>query len=189
MDRRALLQWMVATGGLAAFDRLSVRDLAQLGEETHARVADASAEPLSLTAQELRTVAAAAECIIPRTDTPGATDANVAAFIGVMMSDWYPAADAERFRAGLAALDATSRARFGVAYADARAAQQVELAQALDGEVTALRASNGTEANAHWFAMLKYLTVWGFCTSETGMRDVLRSYPRSMRYDGAAPVG
>ena len=188
MDRRALLQWMVAAGGLAAFNRLSAHDLAQLGEETHARLALAPGAALALTPQELRTVAAAAECIIPRTDTPGATDANVAAFIDVMMADWYPAADAERFRAGLAALDATSRSRFGVPYADASTAQQVELARALDAEVTALRASRGATANAHWFAMLKYLTVWGFCTSETGMRDVLKSHPGPMRYDGAAPV-
>jgi hypothetical protein len=38
------------------------------------------------------------------------------------------------------------------------------------------------------FAVLKYLTVWGFCTSEPGMREVLHSLPRPMRYDGAAPV-
>ena len=62
------------------------------------------------------------------------------------------------------------------------------MVQALDDEVMALRRTAGGAANAHWFAMLKYLTVWGFCTSEPGMREVLRSLPRPMRYDGSAPV-
>lgn len=188
MDRRVLLQWMVATGGLVAFQRLSARDLAALGASTHARLTNAQRGAEFLTPAERRIVEAAAECIIPRTDTPGATDARVADFVEVMLAEWYPAPDAERFRAGLAALDATSRATRGVAFTDATATQQAEMVQALDDEVTALRRTAGAAANAHWFAVLKYLTVWGFCTSEPGMREVLHSLPRPMRYDGAAPV-
>lgn len=189
MDRRELLQWMVATGGLAAISRFSPRDLTEMGTAAHARLATSPRVPGALTPDERRIVTAAAECIIPRTETPGATDARVADFVDVMMEDWYPDADATRFRAGLAALDAASRASFGLPYADAPTAQQVQLAQRFDDEVTALRRTSGATANEHWFAMLKYLTVWGFCTSEVGMRDVLKSFPRSMRYDGAAPVG
>ena len=35
--------------------------------------------------------------------------------------------------------------------------------------------------------MLKYLTVYGWCTSETGARE-LGIYPLAGRYDGCAPV-
>jgi hypothetical protein len=35
--------------------------------------------------------------------------------------------------------------------------------------------------------MLKYLTVYGYCTSEAGMR-ALGLYPMAGRYDGCAPV-
>lgn len=189
MDRRDLLQWMIATGGMAAFSRFSPRDVTEMGTAAHARLSAASRVPGALTPDELRIVTAAAECIIPRTDTPGATDARVAEFVDVMLGDWYPADDSARFRAGIATLDAASRATFGVTYADASTAQQVQLAQRFDDEVTALRRTSGAAANQHWFAMLKYLTVWGFCTSEAGMREVLKSFPRPMRYDGAAPVG
>lgn len=188
MERRALLQWLVATGGLAAMHRLSAQDLDALGAEGHARAAIGGAPPAALTAQESRTIAAVAECIIPRTETPGATDARVADFVGVMLRDWYPASDAVRLREGLAALDATSRARFGAAYAEVSVAQQVQLAQQFDDEVTALRRSADGRADGHWFAMLKYLTVWGYCTSEVAMRDVFHNIERPMRYDGAAPV-
>jgi hypothetical protein len=168
LDRRDLLQWMVATGGLAALRRFSPRDLTEMGMAAHARLATSPRVPGTLTPDERRIVTAAAECIIPRTETPGATDARVA---------------------GLETLDAASRASFGLPYAEASTAQQVLLAQRFDDEVTVLRRTSGATANQHWFAMLKYLTVWGFCTSKVGMRDVLKSFPRPMRYDGAAPVG
>lgn len=188
MDRRDLLQWMVATGGLAAFSRFSPRDLSEMGTAAHARLATSPRMPGALTPDERRIVTAAAECIIPRTETPGATDARVADFVDVMMREWYSEADTTRFRAGLATLDAASRASVGLPYAEASTAQQVQLARRFDDEVTVLRRTSGAAANEHWFAMLKYLTVWGFCTSEVGMRDVLKTFPRPMRYDGAAPV-
>ncbi len=187
MDRRLMLEWLVATGGLAAIKRLSADELAEFGARLHMR-GDAGAAELLLSPDELRTVTAVAECIIPATETPGATEAGVAAFVNVMLSDWYPAPDAERFRVGLRALDDLSQRRFGAAYADATASRQVELAQELDGEVAALRRRDPGAAAAHWFATLKFLTVWGYCTSEVAMRQVLKSYPRAMRYDGAAPA-
>lgn len=188
MERRALLQWMVSTGGLAAFARLSPRDLLALGEETHARLRDAASAGTILSPEEVRTVTAAAECIIPRTATPGATDAGVNAFIELMIADWYPTPDVERFRAGLATLKNVSMTRFAKPFADLSSKEQVQLVQALDDEVTALRRMDPSHANAHWFAMLKYLTVWGYCTSEVAMRDVLHTHPRAMKYDGFAPV-
>jgi len=141
MDRRALLQWMVATGGLAAFSRLSARDLVEIGEGAHRSASAAAHATGMLSPDEVRAVAAAAECIIPRTDTPGATDAGVAAFVDVMLADWYPVDDAARFRAGLATLDTTSRARFARPFADLPTGQQVELVAALDDDVSVLRRS------------------------------------------------
>lgn len=134
-------------------------------------------------------VTAIAEQVIPRTDTPGATDANVASFVSVMLADWYPAADAERFREGLAQFEASSTRELGGAFADAPPSRQAELVQALDAEVSALRRANASAANAHWFGMLKFLTVWGYCTSEVAMKELFHAVPRPTRYDGAAPVG
>lgn len=194
MDRRDLLQWMLATGGMAAMSRLDVDDLLRVGEAAHGQLATRPArqpQPPSvrgLTPDEHAVVTAAAECIIPRTDTPGATDARVADFVEVMLADWYPAAESARFRAGLGTLDQRSTAVHGVRFASASAAQQVALVQQFDDEVTALRTQRAASANAHWFAVLKYLTVWGFCTSEVGMREVLGTHPRPSGYDGSAPV-
>ncbi len=190
MDRRTLLQWMVATGGLSTVYRLSESDLERIGQAAHRHAASDAAvaqRPL-LTPAEHQLVAAASECIIPRTDTPGALDAHVADFVDVMLADWYPAADARRFRDGIAGLDALSRAQHRAAFAEVSPLQQAALVQRFDDEVAALRPSGAERANEHWFAMLKYLTVWGYCTSEAGMRQLLRTYPRPNGYDGAAPA-
>jgi hypothetical protein len=189
VDRRTLLHWLVATGGLAVVGRRSAIELDAAGRAVHRRLQDGESPSGVLNADETRTVVAVAEQIIPRTDTPGATDAGVAAFVAVMLADWYPAGDAARFRRGLAQFDAESTGQLGSAFADAPAPRQVALVQALDAEVGALRRTDPAAANAHWFGMLKFLTVWGYCTSEVAMRQLFHSLPRPTRYDGAAPVG
>lgn len=189
MDRRTLLQWLVATGGLAIAERMSPRDLESLGAEAHRQLQSGDGPAGVLTADEARTVAAIAERIIPRTDTPGATDAGVAPFVSLMLADWYPPADADRFRAGIAQFEASSTREFGGAFADAPEARQVSLVEALDAEVSALRRTNASAANAHWYGMLKFLTVWGYCTSEVAMKELFHAVPRPTKYDGAAPLG
>jgi hypothetical protein len=187
VDRRELLQWLVAVGGLASLDRLGIDDLVPMGRAAH----DARVDAPSLTVLDhdaARAVTIAAAGIIPTTATPGATEANVTAFIDTMLAQWYPPADRDRFLVGLGELDARSVALGAPSFSDAPSAVQQSVLVALDGTVHALRQSSPDAANAHWFGMLKYLTVFGYCTSEVGMRDHLGSWPMPMRYDGNAPV-
>ena len=186
MERREFLEWMLATGGISALGRMGTHDLMAMGREAHHTPVLNAAPVLGAHAAALVTVAA--ERIIPATDTPGATQAGVTRFVETMLSAWYPTADRDRFVAGLPTLDARSRARGGKAFLDASAAEQDAVLRQLDDEVTALRRTDGAAAASHWFAMLKFLTVWGYCTSEVGMRDTLRSWPQPMRYDGNVAV-
>ncbi len=160
MERRELIQWLVATAGLRCLDSLAPDDLFALGRDIHRRTNNPS-NP---------TVALAAERILP-----GAAAANVGAFIEKMLTDWHTPEERERFLAGLKELD--SRGNF----VDRSEADQLALLNALDNAAFAA----GT--NDHWFARLKYLTVYGYCTSEVGMR-ALKLYPLPWRYDGCAPV-
>ena len=183
MERRELIRWMVSTGGLAAFNRLSERDLVSLGEAMHQQPRTTLK---ALTAAQARLITVAAEHIIPASDTPGATDAKVTQFIDGMMADWYTPAERTSFVNGLAELDTRSRASRKKAFVDCASSDQVALLETIDMEVAGLRRTRGAAANDHWFAVLKYLTVWGYCTSEPGMRKMLKSYPLPMRYDGNA---
>jgi hypothetical protein len=173
MERRALIQWLVATAGVRALESLAPSDLLALGREVHRRGAGRV-----LNARALDTVAIAAERIIPATDTPGATAAGVAPFIDKMLSDWHTPAEREQFLSGLAELDRRCRARAGSDFVDCTEADQTAVLMALDAEA---------RSEDHWFARLKYLTAYGYCTSEPGMR-ALGSYPLPWRYDGCAPV-
>ena len=184
MERREVLRWLATTAGLAALDGLAPEDLLALGREVHARAASGSVLGPAAT----RAVTLAAERILPASETPGATDAGVAGFIDRMLADWFEPAERERFLAGLPELDQRSRERTGRDFADASEAEQVAMLTALDEELSALReAGRGGEANRHWFGMLKFLTVYGYFTSEPAARKTLGSYPLPGRFDGCAP--
>lgn len=178
MERRELIQWLVATAGLRCLESLGSADLLALGRDVHRGAEPSALHALSAHAE--RTVAAAAEQIIPATETPGATAAGVSAFIDKMLADWHTPEERNRFLAGLPELDTRCRAHTGKDFVDCSAADQIAVLTALDVEATSV----GRE---HWFAMLKYLTVYGYCTSEPGMR-ALGLYPVPSRYDGCAPV-
>jgi len=179
MERRRALGILGALATIPALRSLGAQDLLSLGERIHASL-DNRAAPRTLTATQYATVVAAAEQIIPRTDTPGATDARVADFVDTMLSDWYDAADRDRFLAGIDALGAQG-------FASADATQQLMLLTARDDELTALRHSGDSDTDRHWFAMLKFLTVWGYYTSQAGIEQELREQFMPGLYKGDVP--
>ena len=194
MERRDVLRMLAASAGAGAARGLIPSDLLALGRAVHARVTTtARASIFSSHASE--TVVAAAERIIPASDTPGATEARVNLFVDRMLADWYEPADRDRFLAGLRELDAQSRARHGRDFIACAHPEQDALLMAFDEEVAALRrASPGDlvrqrlgNPDEHWFAMLKYLTVLGYCTSEVAQRRTLHQYPLPGRYEACAP--
>lgn len=189
MERREWVRWLAATAGLQGLDGLAAADVLALGREVHRRAATDGSASRALDPHAERTVTAVAERILPASDTPGATDAGVTAFIDTMLTDWYTPAERARVLRGLRDLDARCRALRGRAFIDCSEPDQVAAVTALDDEVTARRRRGLRDANDHWFAMIKYLTVFGYCTSEVAMRRTLRAYPPPTTYDGCAPVG
>ena len=179
MERRRVLQVLGAMAAAPALRSLGTTDLADIAERIHASIAKGTA-PRILTATQYAIVVAASEQIIPRTDTPGATDAHVADFVDTMLADWYDPADRDRFLAGVDPL-----ATQGFATADA--SHQLALLTALDDEVTALRGTDPHAAGEHWFGMLKFLTVWGYYTSQAGIEQELREQFLPGYYKGDVP--
>ncbi len=189
MKRRRAIQLLGALAGLPALPvlgRFSESELLALGTRIHEQLEGEPYEPRALTAAQYHEVEVAAEQIIPRTHTPGATDARVADFIDTMLADWYTAVERERFIGGLADLDARAMKAHGKAFADISSSARVALLTAIDDDVTALRRANNQAGNEHWFATLKFLTVWGYYTSRVGVTDELRANVMPGRYDGNA---
>src|SRR6266478_6938785 len=104
MNRREVL--LMLAGTVALPDRLLA-----VGRAVHQRVRAGTLR--ALTPQQNETVAIIAELIIPKTDTPGAREAGVPAFIDVMVADWADDDQRQMFMAGLANVDERSRAAFG----------------------------------------------------------------------------
>src|SRR3989442_8773527 len=92
MNRREVLLLLAGTG--ATPDALLA-----MGRAVHKRARGGTLRALN--AHQNETVAAIAELIIPKTDTPGAREAGVPAFIDVMLADWAGDDQRQMFTAGL----------------------------------------------------------------------------------------
>src|SRR4051812_34760682 len=98
MQRRDLLR---ALGGATAFALVPLDSVAAWSRvASGVRVADGLTDP------QLVLVGAIADTLMPRTDTPSATDVAVPAFVNVIVGENYADAQRTSFLAGLDAFDA-----------------------------------------------------------------------------------
>lgn len=133
-------------------------------------------------ADERATVSAIADAVLPRTDTPGALDVGVPAFVELIAAEWMTEPDRLAFREGLAALDAHAVATEGHPWpALDQPAREREAAWAEGSEDRALPAKAA-------FRRLKGLTVQGWFASERVQTEVLRTVVIPGRYLGCAPL-
>ena len=176
-SRRATLRALGSIAALQFFETLGVEELIAVGRRANALAESRRSDtrgfsPRALTPAQYEIVVQAAERIIPRTDTPGATDAGVADFIDVMLADWYGAAERDRFTTGLSELDARARAMHEAA--DVLTRRQ-SAHRALSERGTALQ-----ESDAHAIANILFVAAAGRELSEaqtekvgTDMHDAL----------------
>jgi glucoside 3-dehydrogenase (cytochrome c) hitch-hiker subunit len=116
-----------------------------------------------------------ADTILPETKTPGAKAAKVGPFMALMVTDCYDPQDQEIFRSGMAKLEAASQKMNGKSFMDSTPAQRVALLESLDKEQKEYMNAKTEDQRAHWFRMMKELTLLGYFTSEIG-------YTKAMRY-------
>ena len=194
MNRREFLQ--------CAAILVSGSSAAQLGftlnEEQEVYLAtapDFSTTPVDyFTPVQRKIIAAMAETIIPRTDTPGAIDAGVPVFVELMVAHWLNEEERAIFNTGLADIEARVPATFGQAFHMLSPAQQLEIMEALEDEASGSSWYDFTNvqrdfvSDAPFICQLKELTVWGFFTSREGGSQVLRYDPMPMYFDGDIPL-
>lgn len=127
-------------------------------------------------AEQQRLLAEVADTIIPTTDTPGAKAAGIEQFIVRVMRDCYQREEQEKFYAGLAKLDADSRATHGKGFSELDA----------DGKKEMLKRATGN--NKEFFKVMKQLAVAGYFTSEIGATKALEYLPIPGRFEGDVPM-
>ncbi len=142
--------------------------------------ASAAAKPQHLNAQQFAIVAAAAERILPRTDTPGATDVGVPAFIDLMVGAYMAAVEQRMFKDGLAELEAASRAAHKAGFTALTAPQQ---------DVVLKRIAEASQKKEKsFFHQLRELTLLGYFTSEQVGKNVLHYDPVPGKFQADIPL-
>lgn len=137
-------------------------------------------KPRILDAHQDRTVTMLAELIIPRTDTPGATDAKVNRYIDTMLAA-YPVSRREEFLHGLAWLDGHCLKNHAAPFADLKPAEQTAILTKLSTSGTSTDLGPGVR----FFRNIKGMTSTGYYTSKVGMEQEL-GYGK---YPGSEPPG
>ncbi|MHA4808135.1 gluconate 2-dehydrogenase subunit 3 family protein [Flavitalea flava] len=130
------------------------------------------APDLAYATEQKSLIGALAETILPVTDSPGATDADVSSFILKMIKDCLERKEQHTFINGLKDIQGHCTHKYGKAYPQCDAGQQ-EAALAyfeekgkpyggIAGKV------QGRVMGRSFFTLLKTYTVEGYCTSQPG---------------------
>lgn len=189
MNRREALQLL--TTGMAL--PLVPRNL--LGALREARLfLEAEPAARTLNAHQQATVRTMAELILPKTDTPGATDVGVTEFIDLMLTEWYDEPERQIFLRGISDADARAQSLFGKDLVDCMPAQQADILTALGETIQKARdhsprgRASTPRSDDHFYAMLRRLTLIAYYTSEAGATAELKFEIIPDHYDGCLPV-
>lgn len=182
MTRREALQRVALLMG----GTLSAPVLAAVLNGARPAIGKAQWTPRSLSPEQNELVTTIAELIIPETDTPGAKAARVNEFIDLLLTEWLPAEDKDRFMAGLDDLDARFQQSYGQRFVDGTSAQQTQMLTVLDGE--AAEAGRAKSKAQPFFGMMKEFTLTGYYTSEIGVTQELLFQPATDKFEGCIPL-
>jgi gluconate 2-dehydrogenase gamma chain len=180
IDRRTLIHNLVQ-GGLA----LSLMPgFAESAWSAVGVAAGPTAPPRALSSANDGMVAVIADAILPRSDTPSATDVGVPAWIEVVVAGYFSDIRRSRFLADLSAIDdfalTTSGARLAVLQDSALAALIASL-DAASGAKDPTPAQRG-------YAQLKELVIVGYFTSKPVQTEILKVVVVPGRYDPNVPM-
>jgi len=190
MDRRTLLKRiaLVATATYWSGETLAM----ELAQAAAGRDAGAAVPVEAFPAAQHATLAAVCELIIPKTDTPGAIEAGVPAFVADMYAHWMLPAERKNLLAGLADLDAASARAHGKSFAGATPAQQAALFGAARAAASGYQSrgfgARMADPGAPFFFKMRDLVTLGYFTSEVGVNAELAYVPVPGRWDGDIPI-
>ncbi|MBC8037055.1 MAG: gluconate 2-dehydrogenase subunit 3 family protein, partial [Rhizobiales bacterium] len=147
-----------------------------IGSETFLRGSPLAGKAVSanFTAADIALLDEIGDTIIPATDTPGAKATGIGAFMVMMVNECYDDAHHAVFNSGLIKVNDASRAKFGQNFTALSSAQRTALLNELDAEQYRHQATKTKDTPAHYFRMMKQLTLLGYFTSEIGATQALR---------------
>lgn len=183
MSRRELIKKIsLAAGGILSASTVS----AILSGCENKTLSAGKAQAISklLPKEQSATISRLVDIILPRTDTPGALDENIPAFIGSIVSDVFASKEQDAFFNGLLSLDSMSISQHGKHFVELTTADQEALAVRVNLAMTTKEpiefkgVSEKAFQNAlNTFGVIKELTLLGFFSSKVGATEVLHYDP------------
>ena len=127
------------------------------------------------------------DTIIPATDTPGAKDAKIGDFMHTIVRDCYEKENQQIFVDGMTKLNDASKKMNGKSFLESSPTERKTLLIALDKEQKAYTAGKKPADPAHYFRMMKELTLLGYFSSKEGATQALRYVAVPGKYEGCIP--
>ncbi len=148
--------------------------------------------PQYFTQEQADLVSTIADCILPRTSTPGALEVGVPAFIDMMLKEILEAREQKAFMMGLKEVNAASFYEFGKPFmALQRQEQETLLVKIESAEILSeidRREKRPDEWNFPFFLRFKQMALSGYFTSKLVGMEVTNYDPNPGAYKGCIPL-
>ncbi len=142
-------------------------------------------KPQALSSDQSEILTVMTERIIPKTDTPGATDARVVEFLDLIVADWFDDPEKKEFFEGMNEALALCEKKNRNEFLSCSSEQQTAFLSELDKEFHSKTGESSVQAK--FMSTLKQFTIIGFYTSELGATQELRE-PIMGQYPGCIPM-
>ena len=130
--------------------------------------------PKFMTRDEAMLTEIIVDILIPRTETPGASDALVHRFIDEMLDGYFNPSEQKTVRDGLKELEETG-------FSDLSNDKRIEVLLDLSGKA-------GQGSPESFFQLMRSTTLLGYFTSEAGATQALAHDPIPGTYEGCIPI-
>ena len=131
--------------------------------------------PEFLSKEEGQLVAQISECIIPKTDTPGAIDAGVYSFVDRFLKNNTTAEDQAKFKTMLSGFEKACNNAYDKSFLKCSKEEKIEWLK--KEEAAAMEKITANEAEKTLWFSLKEMTFLGYFTSEVGAKQFLKYDP------------
>jgi gluconate 2-dehydrogenase gamma chain len=141
--------------------------------------------PSFFTEDQAKLVTSVADIIMPKTDTPAASELGVPGFIEQMVSSVAAPEDREKFMANLASFEQACQAKMGSVYNELSAEKQTEF---VNLQHASLAEGEFDWQNKPFILSIKEMTIAGYCVTEIGATQMLQHVFIPGEYKGCVPV-
>jgi hypothetical protein len=151
-------------------------------------------EPEFLTGDQVETVTAMVDHLLPKTDTPGAAELLVQRFIDTMLKDYASADEQQAFVAGLTDVEARAARQAGRRFAALDGAGKDRIFSEYEAESAPLPPTiwggqiSDQVSSPAFYRHFKQLALVGYFASEQVGENILRYDPIPGKFEGCVPA-